>query len=170
MIPAVHTKWSTHTKAEMLSFPFPVPRGTAACAHSTVATEMTIGDCASAAPVNMTQCVGTCASNATTVFTSPYLQTNCKCCKPMSMSKKTVELHCSEYILQSIKTTCHRLNLYSHLTYFCDANFFQISTTNQFPFVCVLSGKTLSALQLVTWLVERQVWSRFNEPWLTLES
>ena len=74
-----------------------VPRETAACAHSVVPTEMMVGDCVSAAKVNMTQCVGTCGSNATTVFMEPFVETNCMCCKPTSMTKQTVDLQCGTF-------------------------------------------------------------------------
>ena len=88
----------------MFSLAFPVPRETAACAHSVVPTNMKVGDCVSTAMVNMTQCVGTCGSNATTVFMEPFVETNCKCCKPTSMTKQTVNLQCGEYLSYCVVT------------------------------------------------------------------
>ena len=87
-----------HPQTSPIILLFKVPRETAACAHSVVPTEMKVGDCVSPAKVNMTQCVGTCGSNATTVFMEPFVETNCKCCKPTSMTKQTVNLQCGKLI------------------------------------------------------------------------
>ena len=73
-----------------------VPRDTASCGYSASApVRVRVGDCAAAAAVNMTRCAGSCASNASAVMAAPFLRSYCRCCKPTSMIKQSIDLHCS---------------------------------------------------------------------------
>jgi len=54
------------------------------------------GLCVSTEKVDMTACVGTCGSSAHTIAVAPFIQTNCKCCKPARMEKKEVTMDCAD--------------------------------------------------------------------------
>lgn len=52
-------------------------------------------ECISLSPVLHTSCGGSCGSSADTMFTEPYLMTDCKCCKPASLTEKTILVDCA---------------------------------------------------------------------------
>lgn len=64
------------------------------CVRQEENSTVEIDGCVSDQPVLQTSCKGTCGSNATATFMAPFMKTDCKCCKPTQMSKKSVTLTC----------------------------------------------------------------------------
>merc|ERR1712062_194051 len=59
-----------------------------------LATEKEGKKCISKEMVEMTSCQGTCGSTAHTIDIAPFIQTDCKCCKPVHMTKRSVQMDC----------------------------------------------------------------------------
>ena len=75
----------------------PVCKPRSICSPHSVTKTVKVGDedeCVSVGKIEVTSCKGTCGSGATAMFVVPYIETDCKCCKPTSMEKKKASFLC----------------------------------------------------------------------------
>ena len=80
------------------AFPLAVPREPDECLLSEETMTLEVDGCVSTTEVKRTMCSGTCGSNATATFVAPFMEAECKCCKPAETSTQVVELLCRKYI------------------------------------------------------------------------
>ncbi|XP_076800960.1 uncharacterized protein LOC143445613 isoform X3 [Clavelina lepadiformis] len=64
------------------------------CAPVKVQRVWEMSNCTSDGEVELTTCQGRCESNTTMLAEPPFIQTNCRCCKPAEVETRTVSFTC----------------------------------------------------------------------------
>jgi hypothetical protein len=72
------------------------PKEKEECVKGSIEEVMEVDGCVSDGPVSRTTCSGSCKSHADAVFVAPFIETDCKCCKPVAMSRKSIQLTCED--------------------------------------------------------------------------
>nr|XP_002129323.4 kielin/chordin-like protein [Ciona intestinalis] len=64
------------------------------CSPVAIQHVINLDGCVTEGSVQLTACVGSCASNVTMIDSPPFIQTNCHCCKPDDIRHRNVTLTC----------------------------------------------------------------------------
>ena len=72
----------------------PVCKPKEECARKELNETIVVGECRSEHPVPRTVCRGSCESHADALFVEPFIETDCKCCKPVALGRRSIELNC----------------------------------------------------------------------------
>ena len=108
----------------------PVCKPKEECARKEINETMVVGECRSEHPVPRTVCRGSCESHADALFVEPFIETDCKCCKPVALGRRSIELNCgnSRSALNFHVTPWTKIRIKKHILHFFNFQIFEILT------------------------------------------